>query len=170
MTKEEEELMLSLLLRKWKELKIMKLTSYEEHKKHTFDSYCKKTLKNEVINIQRQLQRQREVEVSFTNLSNFEPQELAVIDDYVLEGYYFQVLGYEVNLKNEKLIRALCHLSDKKREVILLSYFLNMTDKEVGEVLGFPRSTVQYQRKKALEELKQRLGGNDDGSESIDFS
>lgn len=45
MTKEEEELMLSLLLRKWKELKIMKLTSYEEHKKHTFDSYCKKTLK-----------------------------------------------------------------------------------------------------------------------------
>ncbi|MFC4663086.1 RNA polymerase sigma factor [Oceanobacillus aidingensis] len=122
------------------------------------------------MNIQRQLQRQREVEVSFTTLSNFEPQELAVIDDYVLEGYYFQVLGYEVILKNEELIRSLCHLSDKKREVILLSYFLNMTDKEVGKILGRARSTVQYQRKKALEELKQRLEGNDDGSKSIDFS
>lgn len=55
-------------LEKRREVKKMKSTSHEEHKRHAFDSYCKKILKNEAINIQRQLKRQREVEISLDRL------------------------------------------------------------------------------------------------------
>lgn len=133
----------------------MKLTSYEEHKKHAFDSYCKKTLKNEIINIQKQLQRQREVEVSFSSLSILESKQLFSVDDYNLDDC-FQILGYDIALKNEWLSQTLKYLSNNKREVILLSYFLNMTDQEIAEALHLARSTVQYRRKSALKELRER--------------
>ncbi|WP_040984501.1 RNA polymerase sigma factor [Oceanobacillus jeddahense] len=148
----------------------MKLTSYEEHKKHAFDSYCKKTLKNETINIQRQLKRQREVEISFSSLSEYELKKFLVRDDYLLDDHHFQVLGYDITLKNEALISALYRLSNEKREIILLSYFMSMTDKEIGIALSLARSTVQYRRTSALEELKERLEGNNYESISIDIS
>ena len=39
--------------------------------------------------------------------------------------------------------------------IILMSYFLDMTDKQIGELLNLLRSTVTYQRHSALEMLKK---------------
>mgnify|MGYP000852389380 FL=1 len=139
----------------------MKSTSHEEHKRHAFDSYCKKVLKNEAINIQRQLKRQRELEISFSNLSEQDMKQLSVTDDYMIDKDLFRVLEYDVGIKDELLGEALKNLSDEKRDIILLSYFLGMTDKEIAEVLQLVRSTVQYKRTTALKELKRRLEEKD---------
>ncbi len=169
MAKEEEKWLLSHFLfyfHNWKDLKNLELTSYEEHKKHTFDSYCKKTLKNEAINIQKQLQRQRQLEVSFSDLSELEYQKILAVDNYVLDEERFQILNYEITVKDENLIKSLCLLSNVKLKIILLSYFLDMTDNEIGEALKLARSTVQYRRKSALKELKKRLEENDNEPKS----
>lgn len=77
----------------------------------------------------------------------------------------FQVLEYDIGIKDELLGEALSNLTDEKRDIILLSYFLDMTDKEIAEALHLVRSTVQYKRTTALKELKRRLEEKDNDDE-----
>ncbi|MEF2715126.1 MAG: sigma factor-like helix-turn-helix DNA-binding protein, partial [Bacteroides uniformis] len=44
--------------------------------------------------------------------------------------------------KNELLAEALNALPERKRDIILLSYFLDMSDAEIGELLNVVRTTV----------------------------
>ena len=67
----------------------MKPHSHEEHKRHTFDSFCKKVLKNEARDYYDELKRQREHEVFFSELSAQEMEMLFVLDDYSTN--YFKV-------------------------------------------------------------------------------
>ncbi|WP_442346039.1 sigma factor-like helix-turn-helix DNA-binding protein [Gemmiger formicilis] len=40
--------------------------------------------------------------------------------------------GFDVLVKNELLAEALNALPERKRDIILLSYFLDMSDAEIG--------------------------------------
>ena len=44
--------------------------------------------------------------------------------------------GFDVLVKNELLAEALNALPERKRDIILLSYFLDMSDAEIGELLN----------------------------------
>lgn len=48
-------------------------------------------------------------------------------------------------------------LSEKKRDIILLAYFLDMTDQEIADKLDMVRYTVQRRRAKSLKELKKKM-------------
>ena len=48
---------------------------------------------------------------------------------------------------------------DDKRDIVLLAYFLDMTDQEIADKLDMVRRTVQYKRAQSLKELKKRNGG-----------
>ena len=137
--------------------------SHEQHKRHSFDSYCKKILRNEAINIQKQIQRQREIEVTFSDLSNWELNQLGTYDEYEFDSTVFQSLD-NVRIKNEPLSETMSMLSEEKLQIILLSYYFDMTDQQIADTLNLARSTVQYKRSKALLELKKYMGGKDDES------
>jgi len=62
------------------------------------------------------------------------------------------------------LAQALEDLSDEKRDIILLSYFLDMTDQEIADKLDAVRRTVQYKRARALEEMRTGLEVMIDGN------
>ena len=47
-------------------------------------------------------------------------------------------------------------------DIILLSYFLDMSDAEIGELLNVVRTTVFRHRKSALAKIKQYLEGKAD--------
>lgn len=130
----------------------MKPGKHEIHKQHTFDCYCKRVLKNEACNIQKEYSRRRNKEISFDELSEQELQSLCVSDEYI-----FDILGGSVTVRNERLAKALQSLTERKRDIILLSYFLDMTDREIAEKLNMVRKTVQYQRTSSLKALKKRL-------------
>ena len=49
-----------------------------------------------------------------------------------------------------------------KRDVILLSYFMDMSDREIGELLDMARRTVQHRRTDTLAELRKRMEDDDD--------
>lgn len=130
---------------------------HEIHKQHTFDCYCKRVLKNEACNIQKEYSRRRNKEISFDELSEQELQSLCVSDEYFADEYIFDILGGSVTVRNERLAKALQSLTERKRDIILLSYFLDMTDREIAEKLNMVRKTVQYQRTSSLKALKKRL-------------
>ena len=55
--------------------------------------------------------------------------------EYPCERFCFQVQGYNIPIRNEILANALVKLSEKKRDIILLAYFLDMTDQEIADKL-----------------------------------
>jgi DNA-directed RNA polymerase specialized sigma subunit len=73
----------------------------------------------------------------------------------------FNVLGQDVIVKNERIAEVLQSLDERRRDIILLFYFLDMNDREIGEKLNLIRATVQYQRSATLKELKKLLGEED---------
>jgi DNA-binding CsgD family transcriptional regulator len=55
------------------------------------------------------------------------------------------------------LLMLLYPLSDEKRDIVLLSYLLDMTDQEIANKLNIVRRTVQYKRTNSLKEMKRRM-------------
>jgi RNA polymerase sigma factor (sigma-70 family) len=134
----------------------------DNQKAHAFDSYIKKVLKYAASDYYGKKKKSREREISFSDLSGVELTELAVMDIYFADAYAFDVLGWRIGVSDNELGEALNGLPADKRNIILLSYFLDMTDKEIGKLLNLIRSTVQYRRTSTLKELKKRLEENAD--------
>ena len=69
-------------------------------------------------------------------------------------------LGYDVVVKDALLAEALKALTERKRDVILLSYFMEMNDADIARKLNLVRSTVHEHRTRSLEILKAMLEEN----------
>lgn len=67
---------------------------------------------------------------------------------------------YDVKVKSSLLAEALNALTDRKREVILLSYFMEMSDAAIARKMNLVRSTVHEHRTRSLELLKQIMEEN----------
>jgi len=133
--------------------------SIEESKRHTFDAYCKRIMKNKAVDIQRQYTRLSEHEVTFSELTQRELQSLQYVDYYAPERKIFPVLGTAVVIENDDLGRALEALSPERRIIILLAYLLDMKDDEIAKRLKMNRCTVRYRRKSTLVELRKVMEG-----------
>lgn len=134
-------------------------TSHEEAKQRAFDCYCKRVLKHEAIDIQRHNQYLNTVQVSLSELTPEQENELCNFDEYSTDYQNFKVLEYDIAVRDELLAEALQELPEKKRDIVLLSYFLDYTDVEIAELLKTVRRTVNDQRHKALKELRERMEG-----------
>jgi len=129
---------------------------------HQYDALAKKTLKGEAKNFQIELAKRAAREVSFSELSESELNQFYVLDEYESDFYRFQVSGYDVFVRNALLGEALETLSERKRNIVLLSYFLDMSDEEIGQLLNVVRTTVFRHRKAALAKIKQYMEGKAD--------
>ena len=136
-----------------------KLTS-EEDTQRVFGCYCKRILKNEAINIQKHNQYMNSRQVSFSELTPEQLAQICTCDEYSSDYSRFKVLEYDIAVKDELLAEALQELPERKRDIILLSYFLDYNDVEIAELLNLVRRTVNDQRNKALKDLKNRMEGN----------
>ena len=131
--------------------------------RHQFDSICRKVLRDESRNYKKQLARRAEKEINLSELSEAELGQLYAMDEYPSDSTCFDVLEYRVAVKDDRLAEALAALPSKKRDVILLSYFLDMKDTEISEKLKVVGSTIHRRRTSSLEELKLRLEVKKDG-------
>lgn len=123
-----------------------------------FNGYCKRALRNEAVNAHRDTKRQQLREVTFSDLSPQEENQLYTYDRYFTDDeaeQSFCVAGKEITAK--LLAEALHSLPDEKRNAVLLYYFFEMTDAEIAELYAIPRSTVQYRRTSSFELLKRYL-------------
>ena len=118
-------------------------SSYDEKTvMHQFDRKCKLALKGEIVDYERHLAYLRKHETLFSELSEQEMESLSIFDEYELEKSYFRAGGYDVEVKNALLAEALTALTERKRDIILLSYFMEMNDADIARKLNLVRSTV----------------------------
>ncbi|MDR2783136.1 MAG: sigma-70 family RNA polymerase sigma factor [Treponema sp.] len=135
----------------------MKPQEQQEHIRHMFDAYCKKVLKYKARTCYKKLQEQEEREVTFSELTERDMAELATTDEYFRDEYTFHAYGETVSVSDYELAEALNGLPQDRREIVLMSYFFDMTDKEIADKLNLARRTVQYRRTSTLKELKKML-------------
>ncbi|AOY74719.1 RNA polymerase sigma factor [Clostridium formicaceticum] len=118
---------------------------------HQFDRLCKKVMLGEARSCKKERAKRSQKEISIN-----EVKEIATYDEYEIENTF--QWGDEVfTFKNDFLYEAVRLLEKDKRNIILLSYFLEMTDEEIARTLKAIRRTINYKRNRALKELKKRL-------------
>lgn len=122
-----------------------------------FDSYCKLVLYHEAVDYLREMQRRREHEASFSELSQADMDRLCVTDQYPSDSFTFMSHGYALHIGNELVADAFASLSKQEQSILILRCVLDLTDQEIGHIMGMSRSAVQRRRTKTLEELRIRL-------------
>lgn len=141
-------------------------SSLKKTVRHQFDSFCKKVLREEARDYIREIKRLAERTVSFSELSEEQMSQLNMTDEYPSELTRFDVQGYSIGIKDDRLAEALASLTEERRDIVLLSFFLDMTDQEIADKLNSVRSTVQYKRTSSLKEIRKRMEVLEDGKES----
>ena len=138
----------------------MDLDRHDEHKQHTFNAFCKRTIRNESANAFRQVRVQQDRFVSLSDLSEEGSEALATYDLYPWEYTSFPVDGDVIFIRDDRLADALTTLPKRFRDILLMYWFLELADREIGEKLNLSRKTVNNRRQQAYELLKELMGGD----------
>ena len=130
---------------------------FEKSNQCAFDAYCKVILRNEARDAYDQRKRKLKREQLFGEMSPEELNKLITTDRYfqferdiVEDGLHFIVC-------DQGVYDALMTLPGAKRKIVLLSYFGEMNDREIGDALGTGRANVQYHRSRALAMMRKTL-------------
>jgi RNA polymerase sigma factor (sigma-70 family) len=134
--------------------------SKEKRVWQTFDLFCKRLLSNTAKELYRKQQRRKAHETPFSELSDGELAALCAEDSYGSVEEVFDVLGDAVVVKDGDIAEALKGLPPEKRDIVLLSYFIGMTDREIAERMDIMRRTVTNRRASSLRELKRIMEEN----------
>ena len=130
---------------------------YEQRVQNQFGGFCTKVLKNEALHIHNEYAKQRDREKSLGDLTFCELSQIAVSDKYFNDEHIFEALGKPVVVTGNLLAEAIEKLPEEKRDVILLSFFLGMSDREISEQMNVVRQTISKRRAKTLNELREYL-------------
>lgn len=101
-------------------------------------------------------------EVSFSDIGDCLVNQFATTDNYSTDFQIFTLNGLSVGVESDLLSEALRELPENKREIVLMFYFMDMSDSEIADLLKLNRSTVYRHRtsglaliKKFMEEFKE---------------
>lgn len=133
---------------------------YRESVERRFHAFCKTVLHNEACDYYRERQHKIQHEISFEYLQENTPFAPYCIDEYFVlhdKPTAFAVNGETVIVDSKKLAKALLCLSKRRREIILMRYYLQLRDKQIAALLGKPRTTVNYQKLAALKQLRKEM-------------
>ena len=122
-----------------------------------FDCYCKLVLKHEAIDYLRELKYRRDNETVFSALPQAEMDKLCTTDRYSIDSYTFSSYGCDLSIENELVAEAFASLSAPDQSILILRCVLDLTDKEIGSIMGLCRSAVQKRRTRTIEVLRAKL-------------
>ena len=84
-------------------------------------------------------------------------EQMAVWDDYETDYTIFSVCGIDIRVLDDELAEALKKLPERKRNTLLMYYFLEMTESEIANLQKITQSGVFRNRHHALETMKKIL-------------
>ena len=113
-----------------------------------------KVIGRTVKNYNKELARRAKHEISFCEIPELELNQLGVSDEYPIEFTSFDVFGTEVRVYDEKLCEAIKKLSERRRNVVLMFYFLELPDAEIAEILDISRNSVYRNRMCSLKLIR----------------
>lgn len=133
----------------------MKPSDFQKTTQCQFESLLKKVTRGIVTNYRKELSRRQNKEVSFCELPEIVVENFAVWDDYETDYTVFNVCGIDIRVLDDKLAEVLKRLPEKKRNILLMFYFLEMSDTEIGDLLNITRRSSHRNRTSSLDEIKK---------------
>lgn len=137
---------------------------YRERVERQFHAFCRTVLYNEACNYFREKEHRTQHEISLDYLQENTSFEIHSVDEYFVlqdKPTSFAVNGQTVIVDSGQLAKALLCLSEKRRRIILMYYYLRLRDWQIAKILGKPRTTVNYQRNAALKQLRTEMEKNE---------
>ncbi|MGM0229928.1 hypothetical protein IGJ28_002015 [Enterococcus sp. AZ091] len=135
----------------------MKPSDFQKTIQCQFDCKLKKVVKGILKNYQKELKRRKKKEISFSELPDMTVENFAVSDDYDTDYTFFSVCGSDIRIYDDELAKALKVLPDRKRNTLLMYYFLEMTESEISNLQKIAQSSVFKNRHSALKTMKELL-------------
>ena len=112
----------------------MKSSFFKEAIRLQFNALMMLTIKGTLKQKRKQLSKRSRHEILFCEMNEIEMNPPTTIDEHFFDMTIFQVLNFTVYVSDEKIGTALCKLSARQREFILLYYFQDMNDKEIAKL------------------------------------
>jgi len=133
----------------------MKLEEFYLYQEKLFDAFSKLIIKRAAMDIHGAKKRRAEHERQLTDL---DAEQALYHDTYQLDQTtIFEVRGHTVLVQDPVLGRAIFSLHPNRREVILLFYFTDLTEVQIGKLLNISAGAVNYRRSVALSHLRKEL-------------
>ena len=76
---------------------------------------------------------------------------------YPSDSYVFSSYGCDLPIENELVAEAFASLSAPDQGILILRCVLDLTDKEIGQIMGLSRSAVQKRRTQTIKTLREKL-------------
>ncbi len=127
--------------------------TYKEHIEYSFNAFCKTLLYYEAINTYREISKKREREVSLDYLYEVGCEPSAA-EQYLTT---FNIRGEAITIENEQLATALLNLTEQQQEILFLYFFFGYRDAEIGKLCGCCRTTANYRKNTALQQLRKEM-------------
>lgn len=135
----------------------MTQVEFRQYQEQTFDSYMKRLIRNEGRNTKKELARRAEREVSLFALPYDDLPAVTHEDRYLLEKLGVHSKAGTAEVFDRLLGQAIMSLAPKWRDIIVMYYFLDMSDEKIGGILQFTTGAIRHRRQIALERLKTML-------------
>lgn len=137
----------------------MKPSTFQTTIENQFDYICKRTMEDERKDYYKYLARLSKHEVSFSDVGDYVVSQFFTMDNDTTDFQIYTLNGVTIGIEHDLLSEALRNLPDKKREILLMYYFINMSDSEIAERLKLNRSTVYRHRTSGLALIKKFMEG-----------
>ena len=135
----------------------MKPSDFQKTVQCRFESCLKKVVRHVVKDYQQELKRRKDKEIPFCELPDIIVEKISVMDDYDTDYTIFNVCGMDIRVLDDELAEALKKLPERKRNTLLMYYFLEMTENEIANFQNITQSGVFRNRHHALETMKKIL-------------
>ena len=112
---------------------------------HQFDSFCKLVLVCEMKDYKKMILRKMAKEILFSELIliyGYDLEHKKVGQEEIKDIFSIKVMGFDITIKN-------------MLNIVLMSFFLGMTDKEIGKMLHLGQSTVNYHKNNNLKKMRK---------------
>lgn len=135
----------------------MKPSDFQKTIQCQFDCLLKKVTKGIIQNYQKELSRRSKREALFCELPELVIDKMGTCDEYETDSTTFSVCGIDIRVLDDKLATALAKLPEKKRNILLMYYFLEMSDTEIGELFHMTRNASHKSRTGSLAKIRKML-------------
>jgi len=129
----------------------------QERIRHQFDYICKLVMRGERCTYIKQILKRAEKEIPFSEVSEIELNSIHTTDEYPIESTHYSVMGYTIEVKDERLVAAIDELTPVKRDILLLHFFMGMNCTAIGKLIGRDCSTISHHKRRALVLMKKSM-------------
>lgn len=105
----------------------------------------------------------QEHEKLLSDLSETELNTLCFEVDYCVEKQQYKVCEYDIVIEDSIIVEALDTLSENKKNIVLLAFFMEMSETEIAREMNLAFSTVCEHRKRALKMMKEAMKKRENG-------